>query len=201
MFIQVITGKVKDAEAFRKQDQRWHDELEAGATGFLGSTAGVTDDGRFFVSARFESADAAKRNSDRPEQGAWWAETEQYLSDVEFHDSNQQTTLFGGGSNDATFVQVMKGRVTDRDKITELASRTSEMESVLGAARPDVIGETIAFHDGGDGYTDIVYFSSEADARANETKEMPADAQKLFEELMSAIAVDEYFDLKDPVLH
>ena len=27
---------------------------------------------------------------------------------------------------------------------------------------------------------------------------MPAEAQKLFEELMSAIAVDEYLDLKDP---
>ena len=198
MFIQVITGKVNDVEAFRTQDQRWHDELEAGATGFLGSTAGVTDDGRFVVSARFESADAAKRNSDRPEQGAWWAETEQYLSDVEFHDSNKQTTLFGGGSDDATFVQVMRGRITDRDKVDELESRTSEFESVLGAARPDVLGETIAFHDDGDGYTDFVYFTSEAEARANEKKEMPAEAQKLFEELMSAVAVDEYFDLKDP---
>ena len=166
MFIQVITGKVNDVEAFRTQDQRWQEELRPGATGFLGSTAGATDDGRFVVSARFESADAAKRNSDRPEQGAWWAETEQYLSDVEFHDSNKQMTLFGGGSDDATFVQVMRGRITDRDKLDELESRTSEFESVLGAARPDVIGETIAFHDDGDGYTDIVYFSSEAEARA-----------------------------------
>jgi hypothetical protein len=200
MFIQVITGKVNDVEAFRKQDQRWHDELESGATGFLGSTAGATDDGRFFVSARFESADAAKRNSERPEQGAWWAETEQYVSDVEFHDSNRQMTLFGGGSDDATFVQVMRGRVTDPDKVKALESRYSEFESVLGAARPDVIGETIAYHDDGDGYTDIVYFTSEAEARANEQKEMPAEAQKLLEELMSAIVVDEYFDVKDPVL-
>ena len=198
MFIQVITGKVNDVEAFRKQDQRWHDELEAGATGFVGSTAGTTDDGRFVVSARFESSDAARRNSERPEQGAWWAETEQYLSDVEFHDSNKQTTLFGGGSNDATFVQVMRGRITDRDKIAALESRTSEFESVLGAARPDVLGETIAFHDDGDGYTEIVYFTSEAEARANEQKEMPAEAQKLMEELMSAIEVDEYLDLKNP---
>ena len=69
---------------------------------------------------------------------------------------------------------------------------------MLGAARPDVIGETIAYHDDGDGYTDIVYFTSEADARANEKKEMPAEAQKLMEELMSAVEVDEYLDLKDP---
>jgi hypothetical protein len=200
MFIQVITGKVNDVEAFRKQDQRWHEELESGATGFLGSTAGATDDGRFVVSARFESADAAKRNSERPEQGAWWAETEQYLSDVEFHDCNRQMTLFGGGSDAATFVQVMRGRVTDREKIDALESRASEFESVLGAARPDVIGETIAYHDDGDGYTDIVYFTSEAEARANEQKEMPAEAQTLLDEFMSAVVVDEYFDLKNPVL-
>ena len=133
MFIQVITGTVNDVEGFRKQDQRWHDELEAGATGFLGSTAGATDDGRFLVSARFESADAAKRNSERPEQGAWWAETEKYLSDVEFHDSNKQTTLFGGGSDDATFVQVMRGRVTDRDKIA--AARVPNLGVRVGPRR------------------------------------------------------------------
>jgi hypothetical protein len=200
MFIQLITGTVNDVDAFRKQDQRWHEELESGATGFLGSTAGTTDDGRFFVSARFESADAAQRNNDRPEQGAWWAETEQYLSDVEFHNSNRQMTLFGGGSDDATFVQVMRGRVTDADKVKTLESRYSEFESVLGSARPDVIGETIAYHDDGDGYTDIVYFTSEAEARANEQKEMPAEAQQLLDDLMSAIVVDEYFDLKNPAL-
>ena len=200
MFIQVISGTVTDVDGFRRQDQRWHDQLQAGATGFLGSTAGVTDDGRFVVSARFESADAAKRNSERPEQGAWWAETEKSLSDVEFHDCNKSMTLFGGGSDSATFVQVMRGRVTDRAKLAALESRYSEVEAVLRAARPDLIGETIAFHDDGDGYSDIVYFTSEADARANEQKEMPPEAQKLLEELMSAIVVDEYFDLKDPAL-
>jgi hypothetical protein len=200
MFIQVITGKVNDVEGFRKQDERWQEELRPGATGFLGSTAGATEDGRFVVTARFESADAAKRNSERPEQGAWWADTERYLSDVEFHDCSKSMTLFGGGSDDATFVQVMRGRITDRAKLDAIESRYSEFEPVLGAARPDVIGETIAFYDDGDGYADIVYFTSEADARANEQKEMPAEAQKLFEELMSAITVDEYLDLKDPVM-
>ena len=42
MFIQVITGKVTDADGFRRQDQKWNDELRPGATGFLGSTAGTT---------------------------------------------------------------------------------------------------------------------------------------------------------------
>ncbi len=200
MFIQLISGKVNDVDGFRKQDQRWHDELQAGATGFLGSTAGATDDGRFVVTARFESADAAKRNRDRPEQGAWWADTEKFVSDVEFHDCNKAMTLCGGGSDDATFVQVMRGRVTDRAKLAELESRYSELESVLREARPDVIGETIAYHDDGDGYTDVVYFTSEADARANEQKELSAEMQKFLDVLMSAVVVDEYLDLKDPDL-
>jgi hypothetical protein len=73
------------------------------------------------------------------------------------------------------------------------------MESVLGSARPDVVGELIAIH--GDGtYTDVVYFTSEAAARENESKEMPADAQQMFDQLMSAVAIDEYLDLTDPWL-
>ena len=62
-----------------------------------------------------------------------------------------------------------------------------------------MIGETIALHDDGT-YTDIVYFTSQAEARANETKELPAEAQAMFEALMSAVAVDEYLDIADPVL-
>jgi hypothetical protein len=200
MFIQVITGTVTDIGGYRKQDQRWYDEIKPGAIGFLGGTSGTTDDGRFIVVARFESADAAKRNSERPEQGAWFAEMEKVVGNVEFHDCSKIMTLFGGGSDDATFVQVMQGRVTDADKLAALEPRYSEFEGVLREARPDLIGEVIAFHDDDDGYTDVVYFTSEADARANEQKDMPAEAQKLLDELMSAIEVEEYIDLTDPVL-
>ena len=128
------------------------------------------------------------------------AETEKVVDGVEFKNSTDIVTLLGGGSDAAGFVQVMRGRVTDADKVKTLESRYSEFESVLGSARPDVIGETIAYHDDGDGYTDIVYFTSEAEARANEQKEMPPEAQQLLDDLMSAIVVDEYFDLKNPAL-
>lgn len=200
MFIQVVTGTVTDIGGYRKQDQRWNDEIKPGAIGFLGGTSGTTDDNRFIVVARFESADAAKRNSERPEQAAWFAEMEKFVDNVAFHNCNKIMTLFGGGSDDATFVQVMQGHVTDADKLAALEPRFPDFEPVFRAARPDVIGELIAYHDDGGGYTDVVYFTSEADARANEQKPMPAEAQKLFDELMSAIAVDEYLDLKDPDL-
>ena len=47
MFIQVIQGKVADAEGLRTCLDRWLTDLQPGATGWLGSTGGVTDDGMF----------------------------------------------------------------------------------------------------------------------------------------------------------
>jgi hypothetical protein len=58
----------------------------------------------------------------------------------------------------------------------------------------------LAYHDDGDTYSDIVYFTSESEARANEQKEMPGELQQLMEQLMSAAAIDQYIDLKHPVL-
>ncbi len=200
MFIQVITGKTSDREGLRRQADRWQQELRPGATGYLGTTGGVTDDGRFLLLARFESEEAARRNSARDEQGAWWAETEKYLDDVTFQDSVNITTMRGGGSNAAGFVQVMRGHVTDPAKMAGIESRTAEFEAAMADARPDILGDVIVMHADGT-YTDAVYFTSEAAAREGETKEMPAGVQKLFEDLMSAIAIDEYLDLKDPWLH
>lgn len=199
MFIQVITGKVVDADGLKRQIDRWEQEIRPGADGFLGSTSGVTDDGRLVVLARFESEQAAQRNSDRPEQGAWWAETEKMLDGVEFKDSVEVVTMGGGGSDDAGFVQVMRGHVNDKAKMQELRSRMGEMEKTMASHRPDVIGDVVAVH-ADDTYTDAVYFTSEAEARANESKEMPPEVQAMFEEFMNAFTVDEYLDLKEPRL-
>ncbi len=200
MFIQVMSGKVNDAEAFQRLGDRWEAELKPGATGYLGVTEGTTDDGRFVVAARFESKEAAQRNSDRPEQGEWYAEVEKVVDDVTFHNCSRIETLFGGGKDNAGFVQVMQGHVKDAAKADEMFKRAADAEKVLGAARPDVIGEVVAIHDDGDGYTDIVYFSSEAEARANEKKEMPAEAQAMMQEFESALVVDEFLDLKNLTL-
>ena len=197
MFIQVIRGKATDREGLRRQFDRWDEELRPGAVGFLGSTAGITDDGRFIAVARFESAEASRANSQRDEQGAWWAETEKCLEAAAFQHSTEVLTMQGGASNGAGFVQVMCGRVTDAEKMAALRPRMGEMESAMKRHRPDVLGDVIAVNADGT-YTDAVYFQSEVEARQGETKEMPADVGALFAELMSAIAVDEYLDLKDP---
>lgn len=199
MFIQVITGTTSDREGLQRQAERWEQELRPGATGFLGSTGGVTDDGRFIMAARFESEDAARRNSAREEQGAWWAETEKYLSDVAFRDGTDVMTTLGGGSNDAGFIQVMRGRVTNRDKAAELIAQMGDFEALMREHRPEFMGDVTVLHADGT-YTDVIYFTSEAEAREGEAKPMPAEALEMFEEFMATMPVDEYLDLKEPWL-
>jgi hypothetical protein len=47
MFVQVIQGQVYEPAQMRPALDGWHQELAPAAAGWLGPTAGVTDDGRF----------------------------------------------------------------------------------------------------------------------------------------------------------
>src|ERR1051325_9402837 len=87
MFVQVIRGQVTDPEQVHDALDRWSRQLAAGAPGWLGSTAGLTGDGQFVALARFESEEAARRNSVRPEQDQWWMETAKlFAGEVIFRD-------------------------------------------------------------------------------------------------------------------
>jgi hypothetical protein len=199
MFVQLITGRVTDEDGVRAQDERWQREVRPGAAGFLGSTVGLTGDGRFVASARFESADAAQRNSARPEQDKWWSEMQQYVTDVDFHDSSDVLLLAGGGSDDATFVQVMRGAISDREGLRELFGRVDEWEAFVHSARPDILGEILVLFDD-DTFADLVYFTSEAEARAGEQKELSAEQQAMLDKWMRVLDIQEYLDLADPIL-
>ncbi|MGH9138262.1 MAG: hypothetical protein ACRD0G_14645 [Acidimicrobiales bacterium] len=195
MFIQVIQGKTSDAEGLRRQFERWQQELGAGATGYLGTTGGVAEDGTAVILARFEDEAAARANSDRPAQAAWWEETAKLFDgEVTFRDCWDVDTMEGGGSDDAGFVQVMQGRVRDRDRLRELEEQHMPQ---MREQRPDVIGMVRAWD--GDFFTSAVYFTSEADARKGEASDAagggPADDE--FSSLFGDIT---YIDLKDPWL-
>jgi hypothetical protein len=198
MFVQVIQGRVRDADQLRARMERWIADLSPNAEGWLGSTTGVTADGIGIALARFESADAARRNSERPEQGRWWAETEQLFDgDVTFHDSTDVQPFGRGGSDEAGFVQVIQGRYTDREKGLELMRRSEEP---LRELRPDVLGGLLCLYGDG-GFTQAVYFTSEAEARANEQKQPPPEVQAMFEEEAGITTDLVYFDLTDPWLY
>ena len=147
MFVQVIQGQVGDAERARAAFDQWAEELAPGATGWLGSTAGVTEDGRLVALARFESEEAARRNSDRPEQDRWWAETSKlFTGDATFTDSSDVVLDVIGEPDNAGFVQVIQGRGNDSDRARELMSQDS---SQWAAFRPDIVGSVSVLHDGG----------------------------------------------------
>ena len=196
MFIQAISGTAKDVDAMERESDRWQQEVRPGATGYLGITWGIADDNRFVTLVRFESAEAAQANSERPEQGEWWVRFEQHITDVTFHNCSRVETLFGGGNDAAAFIQVMQGRVKDQALADAMFAKSAETEKMLREVRPDVIGEVIAIHDDGDTYTDVVYFSSESEARSNESKPMPDDAQAMIAEMDAALEVTDYLDMR-----
>ena len=199
MFVQIIEGKVSDTSGLRRQLDRWEAELRAGAAGFLGSTGGVTDDGVGFAVARFESAAAAHANSERAEQGAWWSETEKcFDGPVSFTDSDDVDEFLAGGSNDAGFVQVMKTAAgPGRAVIKDLDERFEKHASTW---RPDLIGG-VRIWTSETSTVEVNYFTSEAAARANESKEPPADLAELFAQYADVIANTEFLDLRDPWLY
>jgi hypothetical protein len=170
-----------------------------GSIGWLGSTAGVTEDGRFIALARFESEEAARRNSDRPEQDRWWAETSRLFSgEATFKDSSDVTVDLVGEPDGAGFVQVMQGRGTDTDRARELMSDDS---SAWADFRPEILGSVAVGHGGG-AYTMAVYFTSEAEAREGERREPPPELRAQMEEMAALnLGEPEFFDLKQPWLY
>ena len=154
VFVQIIRGKVSDRDAVRPVVDRWMTQLAPSAEGWLGSTGGVTDDNELFVLVRFESEEAARANSDRPEQGQWWAEMEKLLDgEATFQDSDEVKLETPGDPDAAGFVQVMTGQVRDPDRAKELVANQPRMQDV----RPDVLGSVTVGHDDAK-WTMIVYF-------------------------------------------
>lgn len=149
--------------------------------------------------ARFESAEAAQRNSDRPEQDQWWSETSKLFDgEVSFKDSEDVVVDVTGDPDTAGFVQVIQGRTSDPARARALMGEDS---SDWAQFRPDVIGTFVVAHDDG-AYTMAAYFTSEAEAREGERKEPPPALKATMEEMMSLeVGTPEYLDLKEPWLH
>lgn len=196
MFIQVIQGKCNDADRIHQLMDEWRDELEPGAQGFLGGTYGLTDDNEFIGVVRFDSRESAERNSNRPEQGAWWNKAAScFDGEATFHDCDDVTMMLDGGSDDAQFVQVIQGRVSDPEKLHMMMDR-GPME-MLHEQRPDIIGGTVAIDKDGF-FTQTIAFRTEAEAREGEKKELPAEMRGRAEGMNAMISDVSYHDLHHP---
>lgn len=191
MFIQIIQGRCTRQDEMHALADEWREQLGPTADGWLGGTYGFTDDGMFLGVVRFESREKAMANSARPEQDAW-AKRMAALFDgpVEFHDSDDVALLFDGGSDDAKFVQIIRGKVDDPARLRSMMTDAQ----MLHEMRPDILGATLAIEPDGT-YTETIAFTDEASAREGEKKEPPADVQA---ELQYAMKDATFYDLRQP---
>ncbi len=191
MFIQIIQGKCTRQDELHELADEWRRDLSAGATGWLGGTYGFTDDGMFVGVVRFDSRDAATANSERPEQGKW-ADRMMELMDgpVEFHDCDDVTMFLDGGSDQAGFVQIIRGKVDDPQRLKAMFADTDTIHEM----RPEIIGGTLAIEPDGT-FTECVAFTSEDEARAAEKNEPPVEMRR---DLEYAMAGATFYDLHHP---
>jgi hypothetical protein len=133
----------------------------------------------------------------RVQQSAWWAEVEQcFTGPVTFHETDDITEMRHGDAQQARFVQVMEGHVTDRVRAERLQDK---MEPLLSSMRPDLLGTTTAYFDDG-AYASLAYFSDEQEARRNEQASVPDAVAGQLAEWDRLLPVEEYIDLTRPVL-
>ena len=195
MFVQIIEGTTSNPDALTAAGDAWQEDVRPKAIGYLGVTAGVGAGGKAFTIVRFQDEASARANSELPEQSAWFEKhlATAYDSPPTFTESSDVEEFMGGGSNDAGFVQVMKSKNVDRAKLEEM-DKTFEK---FAGERPDILGGLRAWT-GADSCVDVMYFTSEADARKGEQAEMP-DELKAAMESFGEMDV-EFLDLPDPQL-
>jgi hypothetical protein len=196
VFAQVIQGDVSDVAAAHIALDRWAQELAPEASGWLSSIAGVTNDGRFILLALFESDEAAQRNSERPEQSAWWTETSKLFSDQPtFRNSHDVTVAITGDLDRAGFVQIIQGR-GELARTRELLKLTVDQ---MAAQRPEIIGSVAVEYDSA-AYTLAIYFAPEGAALSSGSREPLPELTAQMNELMTALNIGEaeFFDLHQP---
>ena len=193
MFVRFIRAKVADVEGLRAHLTRGQGQT-IGAVGFLGSTAGIAADGNFVALSRFESPAAAADFRARSAVGEWWPEALTYFDGEPVVKETERVSVLISGNDHAGFVQVMEG-TGDPAALTALDQRFLEIAPTY---RPDIVGGYRAYFDDGT-WADVTYYTSEAEARAGESREMPPDVARLFEEFGRVAGITAYHDLTEPL--
>jgi len=187
----VIEGKSSRTDELRALADSWREEGGADAPGWLGGTFGVTDDNEFLGVIRFTSRDEAMANSARPETSAF-AEKMAALMDgpVAFHDCDDVMTWLDGGSDQAGFVQVIRGHTDDPQRAKSMLESAGDIREM----RPEIIGGTLALESDGT-FFETIAFTDEESARKGEQLEPPAEMRAELESMMAGAT---FYDLPDP---
>ena len=122
---------------------------------------------------------------------------ELFDGEVTFRNSEEVTVDLHGDPDRAGFVQVMQGRTTDPDRARELMALDPDKWAEF---RPDVLGSVTVGHDEG-AWTMVLYFTSEAEAREGERRDVPPELLAIMQEMDKlSVGETEYFDLRQPIL-
>ncbi len=180
MVVQLIEGRVTDPGGL---PQAFEERVAALVhnDGWLGLTAGVTAESRFVAVVRFTASGPRE---------LWHG----LADDLTVDSAPEVEQILGGGSDDAGFVQVIRGRARDPERLRSLRG---DLERVA-AYRPETIGGTMAWHDR-DRFTRTMYFTSEAAARAGPPGGFPDDMQTTIRAFLEAAELT-FLDLPEPWL-
>ncbi len=195
--MQLVFGRAADADRLRRQWDSWRVDLARATTGWEGSAAGVTADGRAVITHRFSSTQAAEESARRPGHRSWWSTTEEcFDGPITVLGTDDVAVQRVRAATGAGFVQVMRAGVRSRE-------RFEAIETEIGPAFAELRPDFLAGYRGWVGPATVVavdYFRSESEARAGEAKEMPDDLRAGFQEWLSLLEGTEWYDLSDPWL-
>jgi hypothetical protein len=189
VFVPLARGPVADRDALRRGWNEWHARVAAGADNWLGSTGGIASSGEWLAAVRYSSEEAARAAADGGAAGTFLsdASTIELTGDVHLVDGN-------GSPAAAGFVQFMRAGVADRQRLEAVETAVGDR---FAAVRRDFLAGLRAWT--GPGRLTVVdWFTSEADARAGEATEIPADLGALFGEWMSLLHDVEWYDVAEP---
>ena len=187
-FVLLARGPVDDPEAVRRSWDHWHERV-AGDSGWLGSTGGIASGGQWLAAIRYaaEEAGRAAAEDDAGEGLLSGAASLELTGEVQPVEGNGSPAAGG-------FVQFMRARVPDRHGFEAVEAAIGNR---FAAARHDFLAGLRAWT-AADRLTAVDWFTSEADARAGEATEFPADLRALFAEWMSFLHDVEWYDLAQP---
>ena len=100
MFLQIMQGKVRDADLFQQQGDKWRSDIKPGAIGYLGSTSGVSPrrHARSSGSVRISRSGAVPIVRGRS-KAQWWEEmAPAFDGEVTFIDCPTVDLIAGGGN-------------------------------------------------------------------------------------------------------
>jgi hypothetical protein len=188
MLAQVVQVRTNDPDGARPLLERLARDVAPVARG----SVGVTEDGVLFAVFLMDREDAVQLD-DVP----GWVGLSRFIErDVDVRTSRRVAVFGEGASPRAGFVQVVQGRLSDLELALE---HLAGLQVLLAEHLPALVGSVTVLH-APDGFTRVLYFSSEDEARATETDFPPAlqDADEQARRFL--VGEPTFLDFRHPVV-